>query len=636
MPSRACFATDATNKKKAIEFRILGPLEIRLGDEAVPPGGAKQRTVLSVLLLWADEVVPVERLVDEVWGDDPPPSALHSLEAYVSRLRRLLPPGGPELVRRGAGYSLPLGEALVDARAFGDMLAAADRAAAQLDHRRAAELAREALALWRGDFLADVALGPAGRAEAQRLEELRLRALELCFDAELVAGRHEDVIGELRLLVAQHPYRERFVAQLMLALYRAGRHADALAVYEDTRAAMAELGLQPSAELQRLSGQVVRQETALDRRAPSSPVVEVAASPSKRARAPSGLALVGAIAVAVMAFIPGGSGRQSAIAAGPKPKDVALVLPSAPTGTAPQDLMALWRDSVAKETRRHGLTLQTIVAGDVGRKGAARDRMVTILRSHGFGLVLWIGDGRAARAIAPDLRLLSRTRFVFVDASLETLHLEGVPNASAVRFADEEASELVGYMSGLVRPRGLRAPAHADVVSIVGGAVTPQARQVIARFERGVRRALPRVRVLVDYVGETTDKTPCERAANSQIDRGADVVFATAGTCGVGALAVAGTRGVWGVGDDALDRDSSGLRERMLVHTYRAHTWAIERSVRSFVHGSLPDGKDLVLGLDDDYAVGVWDINSDVPQAIRSKVVELCTAIRERSRQAES
>jgi len=247
-----------------MEFRLLGPLEARVAGEAVPLGGAKQRAVLAVLLLRADEAVPVERLIDEIWGDSPPPSAAHSLEAYVSRLRQLFNGHGPSLVRRGAGYSLELGDAQLDVRDFMELLDGVSHALEASDDARVSRLAADALALWRGPALADVALASAGRVEAERLEELRLRTLEQRFDARLALGRDEKLVGELQVLVGQNPYRERFVAQLMLALYRSGRHADALDAYEKTRTALDDdLGLQPSAELQQLSGQIVRQEPAL-------------------------------------------------------------------------------------------------------------------------------------------------------------------------------------------------------------------------------------------------------------------------------------------------------------------------------------------------------------------------------------
>ena len=234
MRSQEWFATRVTSSR-GIAFGVLGPLEARLDGEPLPLGGAKQRAVFAVLLLSANEVISVERLIDEVWGDRSPPSAAHSLEAYVSRIRQLLNGHGPTLTRRGAGYRLDLGGATLDADLFAQELQGASDAAAEGDLGLASVLASRALALWHGPALADVSLASAGRAEAERLEEARLRAFELRFDAELDLGHHEAIVGELQVLVGQNPYRERFVAQLMLTLYRSGRQAEALDVYEQTR-----------------------------------------------------------------------------------------------------------------------------------------------------------------------------------------------------------------------------------------------------------------------------------------------------------------------------------------------------------------------------------------------------------------
>ena len=606
-----------------MEFRVLGPLEAWAGGQAVQLGGAKQRAVLALLLLRAGEVVSVERLIDEVWDDNPPPSAAHSLEAYVSRLRRLLAPYGPSLVRRGAGYSLDLGGAVVDEQVFAQLLDDSSHAAMAGDHARAAELATEALALWRGPALADVALGPAGQAEAHRLEELRLRALEQRFEAQLELGRHEELAGELQLLVSENPYRERFVAQLMLAHYRSGRHADALDAYEKTRAAMdRDLGLQPSSELQQLSGQIVRQEPLLSRPARRAPE-------RTRARARSALVVAGALTVAAMALTASGSASNPAGAAsfGSKPARYAFVLPKAPSQGRP-GVLAEYVERFRLIVSYPKVAHEMIIADDSRRDPATLAAVAARLRDGDFDLVLWVGDGPAARALAPLVRALRDTEFVFVDASLETLKLVGVDNASAFRFAEEQSSELAGYASGLVSPRGLPRGKRADVVSVVAGFPTPNARRAVAGFQRGVRRALPGVKVLVAYSHDLVDKTRCEQIANSQIDKGSDVVFATAGTCGLGALAVTSTRGVWGVGDAQAEQAGAELRSRLLVHTDKDEEMALDVAASSFVRGRLPVGKDRVLGLEDNYAVGISDINYEVPPWVGSKVVGLCSKIR--------
>ena len=245
-----------------MEFRILGPLEVRHGERVVPLGGARRRAVLGLLLLEANRVVPVDRLVDGVWGDDPPASAHASLQNHLVRLRREL---GDRLVTRAPGYLLRVAPDELDLDRFRRLVEEANGAEPAV----AAQRLRDALALWRGPPLADLAAEPAGRA-AGHLGELRLSALEDRFDADLGLGRHVQLVPELEELVAREPYRERLRRQLILALYRAGRQADALDAYADTRRTFVEgLGTEPGRDLQELQRAVLRQDSALD--APSKP-----------------------------------------------------------------------------------------------------------------------------------------------------------------------------------------------------------------------------------------------------------------------------------------------------------------------------------------------------------------------------
>src|SRR5262249_5820264 len=191
-----------------MEVRVLGPLEAIADGSPIVLGGAKQRAIVAALLLNAGEVISVDRMVDEVWGDRAPPSVGHSLEAYVSRIRQLLNGHGPTLTRRGAGYLLALNGATLDADIFVRRLDSASEAFDDGDLARAVELLSAALEQWHGPVLADVSLASAGRAEAERLEELRLRALELRFDCELDRGRQAAIVGELQVLVGLNPYRE--------------------------------------------------------------------------------------------------------------------------------------------------------------------------------------------------------------------------------------------------------------------------------------------------------------------------------------------------------------------------------------------------------------------------------------------
>ena len=617
-----CFAWTVTNREGVIDFLVLGPLEVRLGGESLPLGGAKQRALLAALLLRAGEVVSVERLIDEIWGDEPPPSAAHSLESYVSRLRQVLAGHGPALVRRGAGYSLELHSAALDAQTFVELQ---EEAATAAEPSRARELARAALDVWRGPALADVALASAGRAEAERLEELRLRAFEVRFDAELALGCHAQVVGELQALVAQNPYRERFVAQLMLALYRSGRHADALDVYERTRAALSgDLGLQPSLELQQLSGQIVRQDPQLTR-----PAAALSAAspprPMRRTRRLSQFVAVGASVVGTMTFTAsGGAPRESeANVGGPTTMRVALVLPRDPERATVEDVRIDRTLSGFETAALYEYDTEILVSGELDPPAAQIERVSRRIEQGRFGFVLVLGDGDTARALAGLAADLPNTRFAFLDASLRTLGLEGVENATGVPFADDESADLAGYLSGLVpRLRGSRR-VRTDVVSVVAGEDSTRTRKVIAGFRRGLRSALPRVRVLVDYSNELVDPTACEHLANRQIDAGSDVVYALAGRCGHGALAVARVRGVWGI---RAEEDGGPEGEYLLATTDKDWDRAATSLINAFAGESLPRGRDVVLGLADDYAVGLE--NAASTNRFWSKVILRCSNIR--------
>jgi DNA-binding SARP family transcriptional activator len=242
-----------------MDFRILGPLEVSDGGRPVPVTPLKQRALLAALLLRPGQVVSIDRLLDDLWGEAPPPSAKASLQNAVSRLRRHV---GPELlVTRPPGYVLDVAPERIDVRRFERLLEEARNA----PPRERAALLREALALWRGPPLADVAFEPFAAAEIDRLGELRAAAREELVEAELALGRHEAMRPELDALVAEHPFRERPRAQLMLALYRSGRQAEALDAYQAARRFLdEELGLEPSPLLQQLQQAILRQDPALD------------------------------------------------------------------------------------------------------------------------------------------------------------------------------------------------------------------------------------------------------------------------------------------------------------------------------------------------------------------------------------
>lgn len=251
----------------AIEFRLLGPPEVLLGGNVVPVGSQQQRALLATLLLARDAVVTSDRLIDVLWGDDPPSSAASTLRGLVWRLRKCLPPANLE--GRGDGYLLVAGDDGVDVRRF-DQLHAAGRRAADQDAEAAAAALAGALSLWRGPALGEFASWPFARAEAARLEEARLAATEDLAEAELALGRVAAALGRLEPLVAECPLRERAVGQLMVGLYRSGRQADALAAYQALRRALAkELGLAPTPALRELESAILHQDDNLLRPSPT-------------------------------------------------------------------------------------------------------------------------------------------------------------------------------------------------------------------------------------------------------------------------------------------------------------------------------------------------------------------------------
>jgi DNA-binding SARP family transcriptional activator len=254
-----------------MEFKILGPLEISRGDQPLPCKGAKQRLLLAALLLHPNEVVSSDRLIEALWGEDPPATAQKALQVHVSQLRTLLEPdrspggGGSVLLTRPPGYELRLEHGQLDLQRFEAAVAEAKAASALGDPHRAAQTLREAMALWHGQPLADLSFEDFLQAEIGRLEELRLTALEDLVDADLELGRHAQLVGELEQLALEHPLRERLRGQLMLALYRSGRQAEALEEYRDTRRTLVEeLGIEPTRELKDLERGILGQDEALD------------------------------------------------------------------------------------------------------------------------------------------------------------------------------------------------------------------------------------------------------------------------------------------------------------------------------------------------------------------------------------
>ena len=283
------------------EYRILGPVEVSVGGRAIEIGGPRLRRLLAILLLHANEPVPRGTLVHDLWGDQPPAGAQGSLEVYISRLRKAL--GSPVLLTRPGAYVLQVDDGDLDADRFEQLVRQGRSELAENKPGPAAASLRAALRLWRGPALGDLADELFAQVEAGRLEELRLGATEDRIEADLALGRHADLVDELEALVAAHPLRERLHGQLMVALYRGGRQAEALDAYRAARQMLIrELGLEPGPALRRLERAILRQDPALDPPdpppAPPAPVM-----PRTRQTRLAAIAVTGAVVLAASLLI---------------------------------------------------------------------------------------------------------------------------------------------------------------------------------------------------------------------------------------------------------------------------------------------------------------------------------------------
>src|SRR6266571_465781 len=338
--------------QEGLAFRVLGPLEVWRDGRPLRLGGERQRALLALLVLSANQVVSSDRLIEALFGPDAPATAGNALQVAVSRLRRLLDDGGSDgdggvLLTRPRGYELRAGPEQLDTALF-ERLVAEGREALELgDPAGAAARLREALALWRGPALADLSLLEFAQPEIRRLEELRLAALMERIDADLALGRDVELVAELEALGAANPLQERIRGQLMLALYRSGRQADALTVYRGTRELLSdELGLEPSRALQKLERAILRQDPSLEHETRPSravgPEVALVVCPFKGlapfaaadaayffGRERLVAALVSRLAASTLVGVvgPSGSGKSSVVQAGLAPALKAGVLP---------------------------------------------------------------------------------------------------------------------------------------------------------------------------------------------------------------------------------------------------------------------------------------------------------------------
>src|SRR6059058_3366320 len=394
-----------------MEFRILGSIEVVGDDGPVPLGAPKQRALLAFLLLNANTVVSRDSLVDALWGAEPPRSAVSSLQVYVHGLRRAL--GGGRIERHGTGYRLHLDPSALDLSRFERLV---DRSVAALASGRAADAAedlRRGIDLWSGQPLADLAGEPVHQAEAGRLAEQRLPAVELLYDAELALGRDDELVPELERLIAAEPYRERFRIQHALALYRSGRQVDALAACRAARELLVEeLGVDPGPELQELERRILRHDPALA--APETPAparVQLPTPPTplvgRRLEVAGVTALLRRDDVRLVTLTgPGGAGKtRLAIAAaeelGPELRDGVVFVDLA----AVHDPVLLgYALAEALEVSETGEAVEDVLAANL------RDRSMLLLLDNLEQLVPDIGLVARLVAAAPRLLVLATSR----------------------------------------------------------------------------------------------------------------------------------------------------------------------------------------------------------------------------------
>jgi len=489
-----------------MDFRILGPLEVHDGSRPLVLGGERQRAVLAILLLHRNEVVPSDRLIDELWGEAPPAGARQTLRAYVSKLRRAMATngaasanGGSErelgdgvLLTRGHGYVLEVLPGELDLDRFTD---AAERGRDALATGRPAEAAgllREALALWRGAPLAEFSYEGFAQAAIAQLEELHLAAVEERVQADLVLGEARELVGELRDLVARHPLRERVRGQLMLALYRSGRQAEALEVYQHFRRTLSEeLGLEPGPRLQQLELAVLNRDPVLEVSAAAGMPDPIepgqpgpSAAPPRRRRRPAVLAVgVLLLAFVVVGVVVASTGGRAPAAAMPGDA-VGAISPSrgairavVPLGSSPSEVAsgdgAVWvaspnQDTVSRIDPAARGVVQTIPVGSsptgvamgagavwvtntygqtVSRIDPAVDRVVQTIPVGSAPTGVAVGDGSVWVANASD-QTVSRINAVSGDVT-DTITLGGAGatdvavGAGSVWVSDETGDRVV-------------------------------------------------------------------------------------------------------------------------------------------------------------------------------------------------
>jgi DNA-binding SARP family transcriptional activator len=492
-----------------MDFQLLGPLEVSDGGREIAVSGRKRRALLALLLLHRNEVVPADRLIDELWDGRPPATAAKGLQVHVSQLRKELLAGGESadgvaLLTRAGGYVLEVAGERLDIVRFERAVAAAEAARADGRVDEAASRLDDALALWRGPPLVDFSYEAFAQDEIARLEELRLVALEERVDADLALGRHPKVIAELEGLVHGHPLRERLRAQLMLALYRCGRQGAALEAYREARrVSLDELGLEPGTELRELEAAILAESPALAP-PPRLPVHPKAVRRSALALVAAGVLLAGA---ALGALLIGGEQRAGSA---PPALDLApnSILGLSATGGQARFAVPLpgrATDLAAEGDRLFAVTIDSSALSIVDGRTRRLSRTVPLPMRPGAVAVagddVWVADGRRGLLVRLEAgyeEVVTRVTWPRPPrreaVGLSRFDPTGVAVAAGAAWATDGTSRLVRADSA-GRVARVRAPHPLDGIAAGAGALW-----AFSRRDAAVVRIDPRTSRVTDVV----------------------------------------------------------------------------------------------------------------------------------------
>lgn len=588
-----------------MEFQVLGPLRVLIDGVPVSPGPPKSRALLACLVVHANEVVPTERLAGYLWGEQPPATALHSVQNHISELRKVIrgADGESPIVTHAPGYLLQLERDQVDAWRFESLV---DEARVDLRDGRPEEAAArlvEALGMWRGDPLVDFTYEEFAQPEIRRLAERHAEAMEALYEAQVALGRYDDVLPELESFVAEHPLRERPRRLLMMALNATGRPAEAIGAYAEYRRVLAdELGLEPSGELRALEEQILVRDAAVAGAATAAGSLVVAAAPvAREGQAESDRRLMQELLNSLQADVEQRTrGRRRGIVIGALVVAI-LVLWAVlawPGGSPTIGMLyagrgdAGWGDLLAAAVdqahQQAGFDLEERLVSLADSESDFEGKLRELSEASDLVVVGWGFAAEALATVAPDY---PDTMYVMVDGAVQA------SNVASFVFDEEEGAYLVGAAAALVT--------EGDRVGFIGGADLPPIDRYLAGFRAGVQAIDPDVLVLVDYVAPAedpvrgfVDTVTAGELARSMYREQVDVIFHAAGRAGMGILSAARLeseaqgRQLWmiGVAVDEYLAAPDDLRPHVLTSMLERGDVAVQQAITSYLDGDLEAG----------------------------------------------